>query len=131
MGKNVHQEISIVSTVTNMEVHLLGVQSGVTYHDVAVDGDGQNSEERHGHKAVACEGEELAQEVAVCPGALPEGGSSQRQVEAAEHEVGHTQVDDEDSGGITDLRADTHTHIQLSVRERHIDTPQLRLMDEL
>jgi hypothetical protein len=41
-------------------MYLLRVQSGVADHDVAVNSDGQHCEERHGHKAVACQREELA-----------------------------------------------------------------------
>lgn len=92
-------------TVTkSTKLYLLGVESGVANHDVAVNSDGQDCEERHSHKAVAGQREELAQQFAMTPGALPERGGSQRQVETAEHEVGDTQVDDKHCGGVPDLR---------------------------
>ena len=42
-------------------IDLLGVKSGVTNHDVAVNGDGEDGEKWYGHQAVPCHGEQLAQ----------------------------------------------------------------------
>ena len=55
-----------------MIIDLLGVHSGVTNHDVSVDSDGEDGEKRNGHKTVSCQREQLAQQVAMAPGALPE-----------------------------------------------------------
>lgn len=90
------------------EIDLLWVQSGVSNHDVSVNGDGQDGEERYGHKTVSCQREKLAEQFAVTPGALPEGGGGQRQVKTAEHEVRDTQVDDKHRSGVPNLRADKH-----------------------
>lgn len=92
------------TVMKSMKLYLLGVESGVANHDVAVNSDGQDCEERHSHKAVARQREELAQQFAMTPGALPECGGSQRQVETAEHEVRDAEVDDEHCGGVPDLR---------------------------
>jgi hypothetical protein len=40
----------------------------------------------------------------MAPDTLPERGGSQRQVEAAEHEVRDAEVDDEHCGGVPDLQ---------------------------
>lgn len=75
----------------------------MSYHDVSVDGDGEDGEERHGHERVPHEGKEAAQEVAMAPRALLEHRRCQGQVEAAEHQVGHRQVNDEHGRRVTDL----------------------------
>lgn len=90
--------------IKSMKTYLLGVESGVADHDVAVNSDGQDCEERHGHEAVASQREELAQQFPMTPGALPERRGSQGQVETAKHEVRDAQVDDEHCGGVPDLR---------------------------
>ena len=64
-------------------------------HDVAVERDGQYGEHGDGQQAVAHEREQDAQGVAVQPGPFVEQRRGQRQVEAAEHQVRHRQVDDE------------------------------------
>lgn len=72
-------------------------------HDVAVDGDGEDGEEWDSRQSVAQEREEVTQEAAVAPGALPEGGGGQRQVEAAGHEVRYAEVDDEHGRRVANL----------------------------
>ena len=55
-----------------MVTYLLRVQSGVTNHDVSVNSDGEDGEKRYSHKTVSCQRKQLAQQVAMAPGALPE-----------------------------------------------------------
>lgn len=76
-------------------VYILGVDPWVSYHDVSVESDGQNGEDGHGQESVAHEREEDAEGVPVDPGPVVEEGGGQGEVEAAEHEVGDAQVDDE------------------------------------
>lgn len=57
-------------------------------HHISVDCDSQDREERYCNECVSGEGEHSAEDPAVGPGAAPEGGRGERQVEAAEQEVG-------------------------------------------
>ena len=74
-------------------------------HDVSVDGDGEDVEDGDPEEAVPQEGVELAELRAPDPPLGQELGGGQGQVEAAEEEVGHGEVDDEDGGGVPDLLA--------------------------
>ena len=62
---------TFICTCCIMIIDLLGVHSWVTNHDVSVDSDGEDGEQRYGHKTVSCQREQLAQQVAMAPGALP------------------------------------------------------------
>ena len=74
-------------------------------HDVSVDGDGEDVEDGDPEEAVPQERVELAELRAPDPPLGQELGGGQGQVEAAEQEVGHGEVDDEDGGGVPDLLA--------------------------
>ena len=77
----------------------------MSYHDVSVDGDGEDVEDGDPEQAVPQQGVELAQLGAPHPPSGQELGGCQGKVEAAEEEVGHGEVDDKDGGGVTDLLA--------------------------
>ena len=77
----------------------------MSYHDVSVDGDGEDVEDGDPEQAVPQQGVELAQLGAPHPAPRQELGGCQGKVEAAEEEVGHGEVDDKDGGGVTDLLA--------------------------
>lgn len=85
-------------------VHLLGVERRVSDHDVPVYGYGQYGEQRHGQQPVSDQREETAQQLAVHPRPVPERGGGQRQVETAEAQVGHAQVDDEHGRRVAHLK---------------------------
>lgn len=80
------------------------IKSRVWNHDVSVDSDGQYGEQRHGYQRVSGEREHPAEGAAVRPRALPEGGSSQRQVEAAKQQVRAGQVHYEHGRCIANLK---------------------------
>ena len=77
----------------------------MSYHDVSVDGDGEDVEDGDSQQAVPQQGVELAQLGPPDPVLRQELGGGQREVEAAEEQVGDGEVDDEDGGGVTDLLA--------------------------
>lgn len=74
-------------------------------HHVSIQRDGRNGEQRHRRQAVAQQREQAAQHVAVRPRTVPVGAGRQRQVEAAEQQIGQRQVDDEEGGRIANLNA--------------------------
>jgi hypothetical protein len=57
---------------------LLWIKSRVSYHDVAVEGDGQNGEDGNGQESVAHEREERAKGLTVDPGPVVEQRRGQR-----------------------------------------------------
>lgn len=73
-------------------------------HDVAVERDGEHRENGDGEQAVAHEREQRAQGLAVHPRPVVEQRGGERQVEAAEHEIRHAQVDDEHGRRVANLR---------------------------
>jgi len=85
----------------------------VSDHDVSVEGDGENGEKGDGDQAVPQQGQQDAEGVAVAPRPLPEQRRHQRQVEAAQHQVGHAQVDDEHSGRVPHLKHNHRKHVSL------------------
>lgn len=64
-------------------------------HNVSIDGDGQDSEETDSDESVSEERKEPTEKWSVHPRAVPKGRCGERQVEAAEHEIGHREVHDE------------------------------------
>ena len=77
----------------------------MSYHDVSVDGDGEDVEDGDPEQAVPQQGVELAQLGAPDPVLRQELGGGEGQVEAAEEQVGDGEVDDEDGGGVPHLLA--------------------------
>ena len=72
----------------------------MSYHDVSVDGDGEDVEDGDSQQAVPQQRVELAQLGAPDPVLRQELGGRQGKVEAAEEQVGDGEVDDEDGGGV-------------------------------
>ena len=64
---------------------LLGVNSGMSNHNIAVQSDGQNGENRDGEESVAHQREEGAESVTVDPAPVVEKRCCQWKIEAAEH----------------------------------------------
>lgn len=88
-------------------------------HDVPVYGDGQYGEQRHGQQPVPDQREKAAQQLAVYPRPVPERGGGQRQVEAAEAQVRHAEVDDEHGRRVAHLkRANTVNNVRADTEAR-------------
>lgn len=73
-------------------------------HHVSIQRDGRDGEQRHRRQAVAQQREQSTEHVTVRPGTVPVRAGRQRQIEAAEQQIGQRQIDDEEGGGIADLR---------------------------
>ena len=82
---------------------LLWIEPWMAYHDVTIERDGQHSEHWDGQKSVAHQREERTQRLPMDPGSVVEERRGQRQVEAAEHQIRHAQVNDEHRCSIADL----------------------------
>ena len=77
----------------------------MSYHDVSIDGDGEDVEDGDSQQSIPQQGIELAQLRPPDPVLRQELGGRQGKVEAAEEEVGDGEVDDEDGGGVPHLLA--------------------------
>lgn len=96
--------------------HSLRVERRVSNHDVPVYGYGQYGEQRHGQQPVSDQRKEPAEQLPVYPRPVPERGRGQRQVEAAETQVGHAEVDDEHGRRVAHLKHPTAIEVWIGGR---------------
>lgn len=83
--------------------YLLWIDARMADHHVAIQRDGQHGEQWHRWQSVAQQREQSTQKITMRPGAEPIRAGGQRQIEAAEQQIGQRQVNDKDGGGIANL----------------------------